>query len=78
MPIIILIIRRLNDLTEEDYGFMKAVKFQNGHLLTDGVDKASKGISVERLASGFRNYVFGFLQLLGILTSDILVGRHVL
>lgn len=72
-PIIMVIIKRLNDLTEEDCGFMKAVKLQNAHILMDGVDKVSKGVSVERISRGFRNYVFGFLQLVEILTSDILL-----
>jgi len=75
-PIIIVILKRLNELIEEANGFMKEVKFQNGQLNMDGVDKASKGLSAGRIAFGFRNYVYGFLQLVGILTSDILFEHH--
>jgi len=73
--IIMVIMRRLNDLTEEIHGFMKEVKLQNAQLLMDSVDKASKGVPVERLAVGFRNYIYGFLKLVKILTSDILTEQ---
>ena len=74
-PIIVIIIKRLGDLIGEDYGFVKKVRFSNGKILMDKVDKVSKDVPVEKLSVAFREYVYGFLQIIHTLTSDILMER---
>jgi CheY-like chemotaxis protein len=74
-PIIVIITRRLGDLVGEDHGFAKEVRFSNGKILMDKVDKVSKDIPVEKLTIAFRDYVYAFLQLIQTLTSDILTER---
>lgn len=72
-PVIIMMMKRLQELIGEDYQFMKPAGFQNYRLIMDGVDKVSKGISLKKLTSAFRDYTYAFLQLVKTLTSDILM-----
>ena len=72
-PIIVIITKRLGDLIGEDYGFVKEVRFSNGKIFFDKVDKVSKDVPVEKLIVVFRDYIYGFLQLIETLTSDILM-----
>ncbi len=74
-PVVMVIAKRLKKLSEENHKFMREVKFSGMQFLMDGVDKASKGVPVERLAVGFGNYVYAFLNLVRVLTSDILMER---
>lgn len=74
-PIIVIMTRRIGDLVGEDHGFAKEVRFSNGKILMDKVDKVSKDIPVEKLTIAFRDYVYAFLQLIQTLTSDILTER---
>lgn len=74
-PTLALMIKRVQELIGEDYGFMKETKFLGDQLLMDGVDKASKDIPVEKLTTAFRDYVYAFLHLVQTLTSDILMER---
>lgn len=72
-PIIVIITKRLGDLIGADYGFVKEIRFSNGKILIDKVDKVSKDVPVEKLIIAFRDYIYGFLQLIQTLTSDILM-----
>jgi len=74
-PVIMVIVKRVQELTGDNYGFMKQARFQNGLLLMDEVDKASKDVPVKRLTFGFQDFIFGFLHLVRTLTSDILMER---
>lgn len=74
-PIIVQIIKRVNEMIGEDYEFMKSVEFSGKGLSLDGMDKASRDIPVEKLTKPFRDYVYGFLHLVRSLTSDILMER---
>ena len=75
-PIIALILKRLEELIGKDYPFMRELNVQNGRLIMDGVDKASRDIPVRTLTFAFRDYVYAFLHLVGTLTSDILMDRE--
>jgi len=75
-PIIVIITKRLGDLIGVDYGFVKKVRFSNGKIFMDKVDKVSKDVPVEKLIIAFRDYIYGFLQLIQTLTSDILMDRR--
>jgi len=73
-PIIVQIIKRVNEMIGKDYEFMKSVEFSGKGLSLDGVNKATSDICIEKLTLAFRDYVYGFLHLVSIMTSDILVG----
>jgi len=75
-PIIALILKRLEELIGKDYPFMRELNVQNGRLIMDGADKASRDIPVRTLTFAFRDYVYAFLHLVGTLTSDILMDRE--
>jgi len=75
-PIIVIITKRLGDLIGVDYGFVKKVRFSNGKIFFDKVDKVSKDVPVEEIVIAFRDYIYGFLQLIQTLTSDILMDRR--
>jgi len=72
-PVIVIIMKRLGELIGGDYEFVKEVRFSDGKMLIDKVDKISKDVPVEKLTTAFRDYVYGFLQLIQTLTSDILM-----
>lgn len=72
-PIVITISKRLETLVGAYYSFMKNVKFSEGQIVFDDVEKASHSVSVIRLACGLKDYVYMFLSLLQTLTSDILL-----
>jgi len=74
-PIIVQIIKRVNEMIGEDYEFMKSVEFSGKGLSMDDVNKVSSDISVKKLALAFRDYVYGFLHLVGLLTSDVLMEQ---
>lgn len=67
--------KRVHELTGEDYAFMRAVKFKDSQVDMSGADKASGNVPGEKLALGFRNYVSSFLHLVEMLTSDVLMER---
>lgn len=74
-PIITQMIKRVNEIIGADYEFMKSAEFSGNRLSLDGVDKASRDIPGGKLTTAFRDYVYGFLQLVNTLTSDILMER---
>lgn len=74
-PVVMVIAKRLKKLSEEDCESMREVKFSGMQFLMDEMDKASKGVPVKRLVVDFRNYVYAFLHLVRVLTSDILMER---
>lgn len=75
-PIIMVMAKRLKELIGGDYEFMKAVKYSDGRVLMDDVDKVSKAVPVEKLTTAFRDYIYGFLHLVQTLTSDVLMERR--
>ena len=74
-PIIVIIMKRLREVIGEDYGFVKEVRFSNGKIFMDKVDKVSQEVPVEKLVIVFRDYLYGFLQLIQTLSSNILMDR---
>jgi len=74
-PVIDQIIKRCNQVIGEDYAFMREVKFSNDQITMVSVEKASKEVTVKKLATAFRDYIYAFLQLVQALTSDILMER---
>lgn len=74
-PIIVIISKRLSDLMGADYGFLNEIRFSNGKIFLDKVDEVSKEVPVEKLTIAFRDYIYGFLQLIETLTSNILMER---
>jgi len=72
-PVIEMIMKRLGELIGGDYEFVKEVRFSDGKMLMDKVDKVSKDVPVEKLIIVFRDYIYGFLQIIQTLTSDILM-----
>jgi len=74
-PVITQIIKRVNESIGADYEFMKSVEFSGNRLSLDGVDKASKGVPIKKITIAYRDYVYAFLHLVKILTSDILMER---
>lgn len=74
-PIIVIMMKRLGELIGGDYEFVKEARFSDGKILMDKVDKVTKDVPVEKLTIAFRDYVYGFLQLIQTLTSDILTER---
>lgn len=74
-PVITVMINRVRELTEDSFAFMKKFKLQDGKLVMDDVDTASRGVPANLLATGFQNFVYAFLSLVQVLTSDILMER---
>lgn len=74
-PIIAQIMKRANETIGADYEFMKSVEFSGKSLSLDGVNKASKGVPVKNITTAFRDYVYAFLHIVEVLTSDILMER---
>jgi len=74
-PIIVIMLKRLGDIIGEDYKFVKEVRFENGKIFLDKVDKVSQEVPVEKLVIAFRDYLHGFLQIVLTLTSNILMDR---
>jgi len=72
-PVIEMIMKRLGELIGGDYEFVKEVRFSDGKIFFDKVDKVSKDVPVEKLIIVFRDYIYGFLQIIQTLTSDILM-----
>lgn len=77
-PTIMMIVKRLEELIGEDYPFMRELNVQNGLLIMNGANKASRDIPVRTLTFAFRDYVYAFLHMVGTLTSDILMERGAL
>lgn len=75
-PVIVIIMKRLGELIGGDYEFVKEVRFSDGKMFIDKVDKVSKDVPIEKLIIAFRDYIYGFLQLIQTLTSDILMDRR--
>jgi len=76
-PIIAQMIKRANETNGADYEFMKSVEFSAQGLSLDGVAKASKEVSIKKITTAYRNYVYAFLHLVRTLTSDILIERGI-
>lgn len=74
-PVIAQIIKRANETVGMDYEFMKAVEFSGAGVSLAGVDRASKGADVKKITTAYRDYVYAFLHLVRMLTSDILMER---
>ena len=75
-PVIVVMMRRIQELTQDNYAFMRQARLQNKKLLMDDVYRASKKVSVKILAAGFQNFIYTFLGLVRVLTSDILMEEE--
>ena len=69
------IMQRLESLVSPQYSFMSKIKFQEGRIFMEEVEKASKEVSVQHLSFAFRDYIYAFIHLVRTLTSDILIER---
>ena len=56
---------------------MTKVKLSANRILMDDVDKVSKDTPVGKLTIAFRDYVYAFLHLVQVLTSDILMAPRI-
>lgn len=74
--VIMVMMRRIQELTEDNYAFMRQARLQNKELLMDDVYRVSKKVSVKILAAGFQNFIYTFLSLVRVLTSDILMEEE--
>jgi len=72
-PVISLLLKRLEKIMDRDHEFLRKAKLQNGYLIMNGADEASKDVPVRTLTVAFRDYIYAFLHLVTVLTSDILV-----
>jgi len=75
-PVIMVMMRRIREFIQDNYAFMKQARLQNKKLLMDGVYRASKKVSRKILVFGFQNFIYIFLGLVRVLTSDILIERE--
>ncbi|MBU1851660.1 MAG: hypothetical protein KJ995_04575 [Candidatus Omnitrophica bacterium] len=74
--IITQIVKRANEIIGEDYAFMKEIKYSENRISMDDMEKTSKEVAVEKLTMAFRDYIYAFLHMVRMLTSDILVERE--
>lgn len=74
-PVITQIVKRANEIISVDYEFMKSVEFLGGKISLAGVDKASQWEDIKKITIAYRDYVYAFLHLVRMLTSDILMER---
>lgn len=74
-PAISMILSRINSVIGGQYKFIANIKYQDGHILMDDMEKASKEISTQQLSFAFRDYIYAFIHLVRTLTSDILIER---
>lgn len=74
-PVITQIIKRANETIGADYEFMKSVEFSSKGLSLVSVEAASKEVPIKKITLAFRDYVYAFLHLVRMLTSDILMER---
>ncbi len=71
--VIMLIINRSSEVIGKDYPFMRELKWSDGKILIDGVDRDSMEVDIERLVIAFRDFVYAFLHIVRMLTSNILM-----
>lgn len=73
--VIEIMFKRVCELTGDVYAFIRQIRLQDDKFFMDEAEKASDGISLEVLGMGFRNFIYDFLHLIQILTSNIIVER---
>ena len=74
--VILTVMGRLQDsLEEERYAFMKYVRLSDMKFSMDEVERRYPHIPPKELAEGFRHFTYAFLKMIGLLTSNILIGR---
>lgn len=74
-PVINSIMQRLESLVAPEYSFMAKVRFQEGRISMEEIDRASKEVSMQHLTFAFRDYIYAFIHMVRTLTSDVLVER---
>ncbi|MEK6564810.1 MAG: hypothetical protein AABZ65_07275 [Candidatus Omnitrophota bacterium] len=74
-PVLEAIITRLKDTFGQQYPYLQQIKYSEGHISLEAVDSASKTVEVRLLSFAFRDYIYAFMHLMRILTSDILIER---
>lgn len=73
--IIAQIVKRVNETIGADYEFMRSIEFSGKGLSLDGVDKVSRDVPTKKIAIAYRDYVYAFVHIVMVLTSDILAER---
>ncbi|MFH1653131.1 MAG: response regulator [Pseudomonadota bacterium] len=74
-PVIIVLMKRINEMMEDDCAFMKQMQFADGRFRLDEIAMAAKNVSPDKLAIGCRRYIDYFLYLIQTLTSDVLMDK---
>lgn len=69
--------KRLHEMLEEEYAFMRQTQFADMRISLVGVEGITRHLPVQELMAGFRQYFYIFFKLVHALTSDILFGRPV-
>lgn len=67
--------KRLHEMLEEEYAFMRQTQFADTRISLAGVEGITRHLPVQELTAGFRQYLYIFFKLVHALTSDILFGR---
>lgn len=67
--------KRLHEMLEEEYAFMRQTQFADMRISLAGVEGITRHLPVQELTAGFRQYLYIFFKLVHALTSDILFGR---
>ncbi len=74
--VILTVIDRLQDsLEQESHAFMKYARLSDMKFSMDEVERRCPHIAPKELAGGFRHFTYAFLKMIGLLTSNILIGR---
>ncbi len=67
--------KRLHEMLEEEYAFMRQTRFADMRISLAGVEGITRHLPVQELTAGFKRYLYIFFKLIHALTSDILFGR---
>ena len=70
---IILIMKQIQNILAKQYKFIGEVKFEDGRFSLYEVNKASKDVSIRQLNLVLRDYIYAFVHMVRLLTSDILI-----
>lgn len=74
-PVLESIIGRLKELFDQQYPYLQQIKYSKGRISLEAVDSTSRTVEVKTLGFVFRDYIYAFVHLVRILTSDILIER---
>jgi len=68
------IVKRANEAVGDEDAFMKEIHISDERICLDDVKRVSGDMPVAKLVRGFKGYIYIFLRLLHVLTSDILMS----